>query len=243
MEATVLNPLPFSVDVPALLKRLHLREGSGQVDEVRRLVAEAEQVARPKAIYRLGFIESKEPDAVVVDSIRFTSRVLRVNLDTLQRVFAFVCTSGRELEGWAEGQEDLLARFYADAINQAVLGSAIAAFHSHLAAAFSLHQSATMNPGSLGDWPITQQRPLFALIGDVTGCIGVELTPSLLMVPTKSVSGILYPTEETFASCQLCPREECPNRRAPYDPELFDRKYRQSGAAPAPAAPAAYLEH
>ena len=46
------------------------------------------------------------------------------------------------------------------------------------------------------------------------------------MVPTKSVSGILFPAEETFASCQLCPRDDCPNRRAPYDPELFERKYR-----------------
>ncbi len=46
------------------------------------------------------------------------------------------------------------------------------------------------------------------------------------MVPTKSVSGILFPAEESFASCQLCPRENCPNRRAPYDPELFDRKFR-----------------
>jgi hypothetical protein len=215
---------------------LRIREGSSPEAEVRCLVSEAEQVARPKAMYRLGFIEEKGPDAVTVNGICFTSRVLRVNLDTLQRVFAFVCTSGRELEAWADGQADLLARFYADAINQAVLGSAIGSFHAHLAEAFSLHKTATMNPGSLGDWPISQQRPLFALIGDVTGAIGVELKPSLLMVPTKSVSGILYPTEETFASCQLCPREACPNRRAPYDPELFDRKYRESVAAAVPAS-------
>jgi hypothetical protein len=46
------------------------------------------------------------------------------------------------------------------------------------------------------------------------------------------VSGILFPTEETFASCQLCPREDCPNRRAPYDAELFERKYKASTAVP-----------
>jgi len=46
------------------------------------------------------------------------------------------------------------------------------------------------------------------------------------MVPVKSVSGILFPTEESFASCQLCPREVCPGRRAPYDPDLYDAKYR-----------------
>ena len=82
-----------------------------------------------------------------------------------------------------------------------------------------------MNPGSLADWPLREQRTLFALLGDVHGAIGVELTPSLLMTPTKSVSGILFPTAETFASCQLCPREECPNRRAVYDPLLFAQRY------------------
>jgi predicted transcriptional regulator len=46
------------------------------------------------------------------------------------------------------------------------------------------------------------------------------------MVPSKSVSGILFPTEQTFASCQLCPREGCPSRQAPYDPALYDKKYR-----------------
>ncbi len=57
--------------------------------------------------------------------------------------------------------------------------------------------------------------------------IGVELTPSFLMVPNKSVSGLRFPTEENWASCMLCPRPDCPNRRAPHDPELFERKYRK----------------
>ena len=85
-----------------------------------------------------------------------------------------------------------------------------------------------MNPGSLADWPLSEQRVLFALLGDTQDAIGVQLTSSLLMVPTKSVSGIIYPTAETFASCQLCPRRGCPNRRAAYDPQLFEQKYRQA---------------
>jgi hypothetical protein len=81
-----------------------------------------------------------------------------------------------------------------------------------------------MNPGS-GDarlWPIGQQRPLFELLGDVEAAIGVRLTPSFLMVPNKSVSGILFPTEVRFESCQLCTRENCPRRRAPYSGELAE---------------------
>ena len=34
----------------------------------------------------------------------------------------------------------------------------------------------SMSPGSLEDWPISQQRPLFSLFGDVEAKIGVKLT-------------------------------------------------------------------
>jgi hypothetical protein len=228
MEPIVLDPLPVEVDTPQLLKALRIREGSRNADEAQRLLAEAVAIARPKAIYKLAFVEARLPEAVVVDGLTFTSRVLRVNLDGLNRVFVFVCTSGRELAAWVEGQADMLANYYADAINQAILRGAMGAFERHLTETYRVAQIARMNPGSLPDWPLSQQRPLFALLGDVTGAIGVALTDSLLMTPIKTVSGIIFPTEETFASCQLCPREACPNRRAAYDAALFDKKFRAS---------------
>lgn len=223
MDSIILDRLPFHIEAEPLQQKLRIRPGNER--EFRRLLAEGEAIARPKAIYKLAFIEAKEEAAVVIDGIRFTSRVLRVNLDAASRVFAFVGTSGAELEAWADAREELLARFWADAINQAVLAAAMGSFRERLLAQFAVPQMMTMNPGSLADWPIREQRPLFALLGDVKRAIGVELTPSLLMTPTKTVSGIFFPSEETFASCQLCPREDCPNRRAGYDPKLFQRKY------------------
>jgi hypothetical protein len=225
MDPIIIDPLPFHVEPWPLQERLRVKPGSSGEAELQRLVEEAQAIARPKVVYKLAFIEAKEDEAVVMNGIRFASRVLRVNLDPAQRVFAFVGTSGWELENWAESHEDLLARFWADTINQAVLGAAMVSFRAHLAERFAVNHLSTMNPGSLADWPLREQRPLFSLLGDVRAAVGVELTPSLLMTPTKSVSGILFPTEETFASCQLCPREGCPNRRAAYDPDLFARKY------------------
>jgi hypothetical protein len=75
-----------------------------------------------------------------------------------------------------------------------------------------------MNPGSgnRNFWPIGQQRQLFQLLGDVEASVGVRLTDSFLMTPNKTVSGILFPTDVPFVSCQLCTRENCPRRRAQY---------------------------
>lgn len=229
MDLVVLDRLAYTLNAQQVLQALHIREGSSREAEVHRLIAAAEAVAVPKAVYRMLFVQERGADYIVVDGHRLTSRILRVNLDGLHRAFAFVCTAGQELENWARGQGDVLARFYADAISEAVLHAATMTLFRHLSETYGLGQVAVMNPGSLADWPMAQQRPLFDLLGDVEAAIGVRLTPSMLMVPTKSVSGILFPTQEDFASCQLCPREACPNRRMPYEPELFERKYAGGG--------------
>ena len=91
---------------------------------------------------------------------------------------------------------------------------------------YLLKKTALMTPGSLEDWPIQEQKPLFSILGDVEKAVGVRVTESLMMIPAHSVSGIFFPTEVSFESCQLCPRENCPGRRAPYDERLYDDKYR-----------------
>jgi len=53
------------------------------------------------------------------------------------------------------------------------------------------------------------------------GKTGVELTDSQLMKPNKSVSGFLFPSESDYENCQLCPRENCPNRSADFEEELY----------------------
>lgn len=58
--------------------------------------------------------------------------------------------------------------------------------------------------------------------------IGLELTDSCLMLPYKSVSGIAYEAEATFENCMLCPRENCPTRRAPYDASMGAKTYHMS---------------
>ncbi len=228
MDSTVLTFPSLDVNLPALLGELRVRPGSDGEAEVLRLAAELRSIAQAKAVYKVVFIEERGDDYIVADGARLSSRVLRVNLDGINRLFPFVATTGREAEAWALAQDGVVRRFWADAANQALLYAAVAALQEHLCDRFALEAISMMNPGSLADWPLREQRNLFSLLGDVRDAVGVELTQSLLMVPTKSVSGIFFPSQETFASCQLCPREVCPNRRAPYDPELYEKKYRQT---------------
>lgn len=224
----VLDAIPFELDVQALQKHLHIRPASSSGRELERLLDEARRLARPRALYRIAYISERGEDWVDIEGRRFNSRVLRVNLESAHRVFATLATCGLEMQEWADGIDDLLLRFWAETIKEAALYCAVRALEADIDQRYQPGKTAYMSPGSLKDWPIEQQQVLFDLYETRQAEIGVRLTGSMLMIPTKTVSGMRFPTEVSFASCQLCPRENCPNRRAPYEPELYTSRYQLS---------------
>jgi len=192
----------------------------GDLSEIEPLVDVALTLIEPRALYKVRYIDEKLDDAVIVDGMRLTSRVLRKNLDQAERVFPFVITLGRKLGEKQTVSSDLLENFYLDTIGNVALNSARKQLRHHVKSKFAVEKISSMAPGSLADWPIEEQGPLFKLLGGVETSIGVQLTDSLLMLPAKSISGIFFPTAVSFVSCQLCPRKRCESRKAKYDAKL-----------------------
>ena len=226
MDPIVLDSIPFELDIPPLLEALHVGGDDDDAARVRELADKAQAIARPKVLYREAYVNQRGDKHVVVDGIWLTSRVLTVNLEGVHRVFPHVATCGTEVEEWSNSLDDMLERYWVDRIKEMALGAATRAFTADLEKRCRPGKTAVMDPGSLDDWPLGQQGQLFSILGEVRELIGVELTESFLMLPIKSVSGLRFPTEGNFESCELCRREDCPSRRVPYDPELFDKKYR-----------------
>lgn len=221
----VLEDIPFDVDGNVLMQRLHVTESSAGAVELQHLLEDARDLARPKALFFEACITGRGHDWVDIEGHRFTSRVLSVNLEPVQRVFPFLCTCGQELQAWADGFEDMLLRYWAAAINEAALFCAHHKMECEIERIYQPGKTVVMNPGSLQDWPIQEQRVLFDLFGDYASLIGVRLGESFLMSPIKSVSGMRFSKEADFESCMLCPLIDCPTRRAPYEPDLFERQY------------------
>lgn len=220
----VLDSIPVRLNVKEVLRRLHIRKENKYVEGiVQELIEIVRSITKPKAIYEVCYVDNKNEDSLYIDGVRFTSRVLRINLDKVERVFPYVATCGRELDEVIVSSDDVMKDYCLDTIKEMVLRSAISHLTDYLTKNYALGQMSRMSPGSLGDWPITQQKGLFSIFGDVENLIGVKLTESFLMIPVKSVSGICFPTEIKFESCQLCSREVCSGRRAPYDPDLVKR--------------------
>jgi hypothetical protein len=221
----VLEDIPFELNLEVLPAKLHLQQGSDDTKELESLVKEIRLVVRPKVLYKVSYVEQRGDGFVRIDGVTFTSHVLRANLDKVERVFPFVATCGTEIDELNPAGGDFLKAFWLDQIKEIVLRSACRYLNDYLNHRYALGRTSSMSPGS-GDvtvWPIEQQRLLFSLFGDVKKLIGVELTDSFLMIPNKSVSGIRFPTEVDFRSCQVCHRENYPSRNAPFDKILWQR--------------------
>ena len=113
--------------------------------------------------------------------------------------------------------------FWLWSIKEALLDVARDYFYEHLATRYRLTHWAVMHPGSG-----RRRRLAYRAAGGAVLSSRRRRDPDrrpadqvMFMIPTMSVSGIVYPTETDFASCQVCHREGCPRRTAPFDEAVW----------------------
>lgn len=212
----VINDVRVEYDMEAVAQKLRLRSSAAKpLERLKKLADEAAAIARPRAAFRLCAMKFGEGDTVMVDEAVFKSPLLRQNFEGLDRVFPFLATEGTELSAWARAFSDL-DRILANALQYEAMNQARTWLENIVMETYGVSQVSAMNPGSLTVWPIAQQTPLFKLLAPLDEKLGVTLLPSFMMKPEHTVSGIYFQTDKKFHNCQLCPREDCPNRKAPY---------------------------
>jgi hypothetical protein len=219
----IFKNIEFEIDKERLIKRLFINDDTKE--EFLDMLNSAIKTAKPKAMFTQVKIDDRGEDYVTAEGIKFCSRILRINLEDVYKIHPYIVTAGLELEKWSERFEEVLRKYWADSIKEEILENAVDAVLNNLDEYYNLDKASDMNPGSLKDWPISEQKKLFKLFDNPEAKIGVKLSDSMLMYPTKSVTGIRFPTEIHFENCQLCRRENCPGRRTAYDPELYEKRY------------------
>ena len=224
-----LTDIPVAATVGLAIKNLRVEEEE-DIEIVTGLFYKAKEKARPKALFREAYVDRIDGGCVTINGVEFISDVLAANLKDAGRVFAYVCTCGEEVDDWSREEKDYFKSLWLDMIKQLFLNDAVAYLRKYIGDSYKLEKLSSVNPGSgnLENWPISQQRPLFGMIGDVKSEIGVTLTESFLMVPIKSVSGVMFPSENDFHNCALCLRENCKGRRAEFDRALYDKTFAKS---------------
>lgn len=216
-ETVVLEDIAFEAELGRLLGRLRLKPGTADAKQARDFLERARAMARPKAAVRAAAVERWEGNRVMIAGQAFEGRALRENLQGVERVFGLLATCGAELEERPAEANEPLTQYWWDAIGEEALQCAVAAAEGYILGVWGVKTISLLCPGALPDWPIEEQRPLFALLGEGPGRIGVRLTKSLLMLPAKSLSAMVFPSQRRLEPCERCRRQKCPARRAPYD--------------------------
>jgi hypothetical protein len=154
-------------------------------------------------------------------SVIFKSQVIAQLLEQCQKVAIFALTIGNRLEEMVNQlarDKLMLQAAVLDAIGSEVtekVASFVQDRIGRVASYNGLFISRRFSPGYC-DWHVGQQRMLFwALSGKE---IGVRLTGRCLMIPQKSISGIIgiggrKDTIENYNPCLECTKIECPGRR------------------------------
>ena len=219
----VLDNIPVKLDVAEVMARLHMRGDTRRIEAmVQELVEMVTQVARPKVMYKVSQVTNADGKKLEVDGVEFTHHIPALNFSRGERVFPYVATCGAEVETIKLPPGNAMKAYCLDAIkNMVLLRSAGDYLQNHLKQTYHLEEISRIAPGeAMGT--TAQQPKLFSILGDVEGSIGVRLNAHNIMVPEKSGSGIYFETAVRIESCQLCPNN-CRGRRAPHDPELFNK--------------------
>lgn len=217
MERFIIDDFQIQIPLDKLTERLCLADEE-DVELIRGKLAEALAIACPKALYRICKVDGIKENTVQIEGKEFHSEVLAARLKDVHHVFAYVVTCGTEVDDWSRKEKDYIVNLWLDILKEMILGEARTQFQTALCERYGIPKLSSMGPGSgnLDTWPIAQQKQLFELLENVTEDTGIVLTNSYLMHPTKSVSGVLFPSDKEFVTCSLCKRMNCQNRRQPY---------------------------
>lgn len=185
-------------------------ELDGRIDAtVQRCLA----VAKPRASFASFAVRSVTDDCVELEGtvLRLMGHDIASHLADATEVVLFAVTLGVDID------RELRRLSLVDPLEQVIFDSAATALAERAADAAEAHARAyasargsfaswRFSPG-YGDLPLAVQRDFLATL-DATRQLGITLTPSNLMIPTKSVTAIVgvhpAPQAGLESSCSIC---------------------------------------
>lgn len=175
----------------------------------------------PSYSYVIRDIKSVRGSRVFIEgSVTFRSNVIARLLKQCQKVAVFVVTIGSRLGDVVRQlskdglivQAAVLDTIGSDAAE--TLANVVQDIMGKQAEAEGLGISQRFSPGYC-DWKVSQQKTVFRAMGGDTS--GVRLTDGCLMVPQKSISGIIgigpRSEVESYNPCLTCKKRDCIGRR------------------------------
>ena len=192
---------------------------SGLIEEI---LTESQEISNIKTEFRVfdRVLFDTVTKSVEVNNINFLiKKIVFTQLKRSDSVALFLCTAGAEIgirSRKAMQEKDLLKGYVYDVVGSEIVEAAAGLMQVELEkSVLDTGRKITnrYSPGYCG-WDVADQHKLFQLIPD-NHC-GIKLTPSALMDPVKSVSGIIGIGKDVKSNpytCRMCDLNDCVYRR------------------------------
>ena len=129
----VLDNIPVRLELDSVVKKLRIRKMNEDFEKIiRELFGMVRPIAKPKAVFEISRVDNKQGDSLEIGGVRFTSHVLRVNLDKLEVVFPYIVTCGSELDEIEIPEHELLKCYFLDQIKEVIVRSALSYLHDYI---------------------------------------------------------------------------------------------------------------
>lgn len=193
---------------------------TGLIEEI---LTECHEISNIKAEYRVynDVRFDNETKSVTINNIKFQiKKIVFGQIKKSDSVALFLCTAGAEIglkSREAMRDRDLLKGYIYDVIGSEIVEATADLMQADLERNMLTSGKKITNrysPGYCG-WDVAEQHNLFELLPE--NICNVKLTPSALMDPVKSVSGIIGIGENVKSNpytCGMCDMKDCVYRRA-----------------------------
>jgi cobalamin-dependent methionine synthase I len=155
---------------------------------------------------------------VIGESFFALKKIVTNHLRKSEKAVLFVCTIGSGMEAWAKelsNKGDITSSYLVDTVASITVEQAANVLHNYIRKhmlALGLKITNRYSPGYC-DWLVEEQHLLFSFL-PAQFC-GITLTESALMIPIKSVSGIIgagTAVKRVDYMCNMCGMKDCTYR-------------------------------
>ncbi|MCK5207103.1 MAG: hypothetical protein KAQ62_01105 [Cyclobacteriaceae bacterium] len=198
-------------------------------EPIPQMIKEVLEVAQDYCEIRGGYVIQKDIDInreekmLRINGAQFdTKKIVTNQLRKMENVALFVCTAGPEIGEYSKElmhEGDFIKGYIADVVGSEIVESAMDKIQDDLERkmeARELHITDRYSPGYCG-WSVGEQHKLFSFFPE--NFCGITLTPSSLMQPIKSVSGVIGIGPDVRRKgyvCNMCDMVNCIYREKRY---------------------------
>lgn len=192
------------------------------IEEIDALLRRIAPLLRPRLFFFItdGILDIEKETLTVQNTVFSIGKTIARQLRGSEAFAFFAATAGVEFEAFQHTlqlEDDMVKIYIADSLGSIIAEKTADCMENSLQAFIQSdgwQHTNRYSPGYCG-WHVSEQQKLFSLFPVASPC-GIELTDSSLMIPIKSVSGVIgvgSSVRKLEYTCGLCTYENCFRKR------------------------------